>query len=68
MICSMRRSAASNKYFFSCLKSVVGGMLLIVVGLALAGCRSPQEERGYSPLPQNRPTDWEMRPFGDLRS
>ncbi|NLK84060.1 MAG: hypothetical protein GX280_08305 [Lentisphaerae bacterium] len=35
--------------------------------LSLSGCHafSPQEKRGYSSIPQNRPTSWESRPYGD---
>ena len=29
----------------------------------LAGC-SEQERRGVSPLPQNRPVQWETNPYG----
>lgn len=44
-------------------------LFLVVLGLlvlGLSGC-TPQERSGISPLPQNRPADWENRPYGDLR-
>lgn len=31
----------------------------------LAGC-TEYERRGVSPLPQNRPSSWEMQPFGQI--
>ena len=33
--------------------------------LLAAGC-TENERRGVSPLPQNRPAEWESRPFGPL--
>lgn len=32
--------------------------------LLLAGC-SEAEKRGYSSIPQNSPSSWEVNPFGD---
>ena len=34
--------------------------------LLLTGACTEHERRGVSPLPQNRPADWESRPFGPL--
>jgi hypothetical protein len=48
-------------YFFPCL------LLLLVIVIA-GGCITEEERRGYSSLPQNRPADWEDRPYGDLRN
>lgn len=44
------------------LRVLLFGVLLLV----LSGCTA-QERSGISPLPQNRPADWENRPYGDLR-
>ena len=51
----------TNNSFFICL------LLIMIVALA-GGCITEQEKRGYSSLPQNRPADWEDRPYGDLRN
>jgi len=48
-------------YFFPCL-------LLLLIVVTVGGCITEQEKRGYSSLPQNRPTDWEDRPYGDMRN
>ena len=34
--------------------------------LLLMGACTEHERRGVSPLPQNRPADWESRPFGPM--
>jgi hypothetical protein len=41
-------------------------VLLFILTLA-GGCAklSPHEKRGYSSIPQNRPTTWESRPYGN---
>jgi hypothetical protein len=41
------------------IKLVVTVLLLLSLIFALSGCMSPQERRGVSPLPQNRPASWE---------
>ncbi|MEI8245609.1 MAG: hypothetical protein WCI51_07260 [Lentisphaerota bacterium] len=43
-------------------------LLLIMIVVFAGGCITEQERRGYSSLPQNRPADWEDRPYGDLRN
>lgn len=43
-------------------------LLLIMIAVFAGGCITEQERRGYSSLPQNRPADWEDRPYGDLRN
>ncbi|MHB9138932.1 MAG: hypothetical protein ACYC4Q_05975 [Victivallaceae bacterium] len=43
-------------------------ILLLMVVVFAGGCITEQEKRGYSDLPQNRPADWEDRPYGDLRN
>ncbi len=48
---------------------IVFCMLLLVVAVTVGGgCITEQERRGYSSLPQNQPTEWEDRPYGDLRN
>jgi hypothetical protein len=42
--------------------------VLLLAVFSLAGCSSPQEKRGVSPLPQNRPQEWETKPYGDLKN
>jgi hypothetical protein len=34
--------------------------LLLLLAFALSGCQSPQERKGVSKLPQNRPAKWEQ--------
>ncbi len=38
--------------------------------LLLSGCVDDYDRYGsdYSHLPQNRPSEWEMRPYGDFRN
>jgi len=57
----LKMKNSSFVYFFPCL------LLLLIVVFA-GGCITEQERRGYSSLPQNRPADWEDRPYGDLRN
>ncbi len=48
------------------LRKIVFLLFLLVFILFLSGCDaliSPQERRGYSPLPQNRPASWESSGF-----
>ena len=41
-------------------------VLLGTAFLLLAGACTENERRGVSPLPQNRPAEWEIRPFGPM--
>jgi hypothetical protein len=50
---------------FTCVAFCV---LLMMIAVFAGGCITEQEKRGYSDLPQNRPADWEDRPYGDLRN
>jgi len=45
------------------LLTILAAMLLV----GLVGC-SPQEKAGVSPLPQNRPAEWELRPYSMPRT
>ncbi len=45
----------------------LGGFILLLLGIMFAGC-TPQERSGVSPIPQNRPSNWETRPYGDMRN
>ena len=38
-----------------------------LVFLFLAGC-TESERSGFSSIPQNTPTSWEMSPYGELRN
>ena len=49
------------------MRRIVCLFLLAALVSALSGC-SPQERRGISPLPQNRPADWEVRPYGPMQN
>ncbi|MDD4180823.1 MAG: hypothetical protein PHE87_04290 [Victivallaceae bacterium] len=46
-------------------------MLILLASITIlvltGGCAklSPQEKRGYSSIPQNQPTTWESRPYGN---
>lgn len=46
-----------------CAAAFIAAVFLCFIG----GC-SEYERRGYSPIPQNRPASWEMRPYGDMRN
>jgi hypothetical protein len=37
----------------------LGALLIAGAAATLSGCQSPQERSGRSPIPQNRPADWE---------
>jgi len=39
-------------------------LLAVLLLAGIAGC-TEYERKGISPLPQNRPSDWENRPWGD---
>ena len=58
---SLKTNNSFFVYFLPCL-------LLLLIVVTAGGCITEQERRGYSSLPQNRPTDWEDRPYGDLRN
>lgn len=47
-------------------KLIVFCLFLFTLILICSGCdaiMSPQERRGVSPLPQNRPASWENKPI-----
>jgi hypothetical protein len=44
-------------------------LLIIISGfisLVISGCQNEYEKRGYSPLPQNRPSDWENSKYRQM--
>jgi len=49
--------------FPSSLKNAVLVAAFLLFFAVLTGC-SEQERRGISPLPQNRPAEWELNPYG----
>lgn len=38
-----------------------------LLGLVASGC-TELERNGMSPIPQNSPGSWELRPYGDIRN
>ncbi len=42
-------------------------LLTLLAAAWLAGC-TPQEKQNLSPIPQNRPTNWELNPYGSMRN
>jgi len=40
---------------------------MLMAAAWLGGC-SQQEKQKLSPIPQNRPTTWELNPYGDMRN
>jgi hypothetical protein len=55
------------------IKNKISAFLLVAIAmlmlaLFLGGCLTPQERRGYSSIPQNSPSTWENRPYGDIGS
>ncbi len=36
----------------------------ILLAFTLSGCQSPQEKKGVSKIPQNRPAKWEQGNYG----
>ena len=42
------------------------GILSVTLLILLSGCESASEAQGYSRIPQNRPTNWELNPVGNL--
>lgn len=41
-------------------------LLAALIVFAINGCVNDYENNSY--IPQNRPADWEIRPYGDMRN
>lgn len=46
---------------------ITAAVVLTAAFFIVGGC-TPQERSGYSPIPQNTPGSWELRPYGELRN
>lgn len=42
------------------------GLVAVISTMLLVGCDSIDEKRGYSEIPQNRPSDWELNPMANV--
>ncbi len=51
------------RHFTEVVKNAALPVAFLLFAVILTGC-SEQERRGVSPLPQNRPVEWEINPYG----